>query len=523
MTRNKKTILALMGVVLFTALWLGASVAGSHLAESKLRTFAAHPDSQSGVRIVDLRHERGLLSSNGRFDLQFHDACQSTGAGDLTVQVEYHLDHLILPTSLLRFEWRLAFAGDNSQRAARLFGIATRLEGKGHLSLGGTASSNLALPELSVRNAGVLTQISPITGHVAIGRNSLALDWKSERIVARGNGKAFELRAIDFSLDLRNRTRGVGTFSFAIDGVATSEVSAEGFRFLVEAGERADRIDVKVSPTLRSMQLGGKTARDLALEIALKDIHTTSVETINRIAGETCMMKNMTVEEDRLVRQAVRTLLLNGLSVGISKIAGTIDSGRLDGEIMLTLDQVKDGDALDLARRFKASGRLAVKGKALSDDQKSMMTSLGLATESPDGLTASFDYANGLLKANGRAFDAGEVQRMLSSTERALNQLLATDARPGEMIPSVITEFRVWNRSPDDIVEIRLSAVNDPNWGADLLGDDILSPGNSFTVPSAATRGCTSDIRVVFASGTRDERRAIDLCTVRELSFGGSP
>jgi hypothetical protein len=429
MTPSRKKIIAFVGTVLVFAIWLGATIAGSVLAESKLKEWAAHSGKPSGLRIVNLQHDRGYFASSGRFDLQLHDGCGSDSSDDRSAQVEYRLDHRVLPTGLMRFEWRLAFTGGDGSRTTGGGGLGAPLEGKGRLSYGGTAYSSFALPDLAVREANALTQLSGFKGHAAIGSDTLGISGKAERMVARGNGKALELRQIDFSLDLRDRHRGVGTFSFGIDGIATRKGSAEGLRFVVDATEREDRIDVKVSPALRSVQMPGATARDLALEISLKDLHAESAGTIHRIAGDTCMLKNMTADEDRQVREALRALLLNGLSVGLSKISGTVASGQLDGELRIALDKGKEGEALELARRLKASGRLAVKGKALSDDQKSMIVALGFATESPEGLMASFDYADGFARVNGRAFDAGDVQRALSSMERTLEARLSTAQR----------------------------------------------------------------------------------------------
>ena len=49
---------------------------------------------------------------------------------------------------------------------------------------------------------------------------------------------------------------------------------------------------------------------------------------------------------------------------------------------------------------------------------------MGFATEGPGGLKAGFEYADGLLKANGRVFDAGPLQVALSGADRRLNAFL---------------------------------------------------------------------------------------------------
>jgi hypothetical protein len=42
--------------------------------------------------------------------------------------------------------------------------------------------------------------------------------------------------------------------------------------------------------------------------------------------------------------------------------------------------------------------------------------------------------------------------------------------------------LRVQNSSHFDIVELHLTGVNNPNWGPNLLGSDVLLPGESITL-----------------------------------------
>lgn len=522
MTGRRGVILAAVVAAALFAAWLGASVAGGYVAEAELREWAGRTGPQAGFRIANLRHERGTFTSSGSLDLQVRDACQDGPADGPAMRVDYRLDHLILPASLLRFDWRLAFAGSGKAGAARPLGIATELAGRGEVSFGGVASSSVSLPELSLSDAGILTRVSPVTGRFAIGRESLTLELQSERVVARGRGEALELRKLALSVDLRNRSRGTGALSLAVDGIATSEASAEGFRFLAEATERGDRTDVRVAPTLRALNVGGTSARDLALEIALKDLHSGSLETIQRIAGETCMTKNITVEEGRLLREAMRTLLASGFSVGIPRIGGAVGSGRLDGEVLLALDRGGSGDALDLAGRLRASGRLAVTGEAMSREQRNLLVALGLATESPEGLVAAFDYAGGLFKANGRVFDANEASQAIDAAERSIDAFLSAGLRPdaGNRIAAAPREVGLRNRSPEGIVDIRLAAAGDGNWGENLLADRFLAPGEEARIAPESARGCVYALRVVFASGEKDERAGVDLCATREVALG---
>jgi hypothetical protein len=69
-----------------------------------------------------------------------------------------------------------------------------------------------------------------------------------------------------------------------------------------------------------------------------------------------------------------------------------------------------------------------------------MAVGMGFATEVQGGLKAAFEYSDGLLKANGRAFDAGALQVALATADRRLNTFLGVsmpvrDAPNGAPVP----------------------------------------------------------------------------------------
>jgi hypothetical protein len=84
--------------------------------------------------------------------------------------------------------------------------------------------------------------------------------------------------------------------------------------------------------------------------------------------------------------------------------------------------------------------------------------------------------------------------------------------------------FNLVNRSGQPINEIYVSAVDQPNWGRDLLGSEILPNGRAFPVRIAPAAGCRQDVRVVYADGRPEERRGQDTCGITEMVFGaGAP
>ncbi|WP_426956389.1 hypothetical protein [Muricoccus radiodurans] len=83
--------------------------------------------------------------------------------------------------------------------------------------------------------------------------------------------------------------------------------------------------------------------------------------------------------------------------------------------------------------------------------------------------------------------------------------------------------FTLVNRSGQVINEIYASPVTESAWGTDRLGDATLPDGRSFAVRMRPGGGCHNDLRVVYADGRSEERRALDTCATREVVMGPAP
>lgn len=71
------------------------------------------------------------------------------------------------------------------------------------------------------------------------------------------------------------------------------------------------------------------------------------------------------------------------------------------------------------------------------------------------------------------------------------------------------------NRHLATVEQVFLSASNDPDWGPDRLGADVLEMGDDRTVTMRG--GCDADLRIVFANGGAEERRALDVCATPRI------
>jgi hypothetical protein len=82
--------------------------------------------------------------------------------------------------------------------------------------------------------------------------------------------------------------------------------------------------------------------------------------------------------------------------------------------------------------------------------------------------------------------------------------------------------FNLVNRSGQVIREIYVSPSEERYWGPDLLQTQVLPNGRSFAVRLPVSAGCRQDVRVVYADGRPEQRRAQDTCRISEMVFGAA-
>jgi len=78
--------------------------------------------------------------------------------------------------------------------------------------------------------------------------------------------------------------------------------------------------------------------------------------------------------------------------------------------------------------------------------------------------------------------------------------------------------FNLVNRTRKTIQVLRASPSSQSNWGDDRLGDAVVAPGGTFAIRLPAGE-CNYDIRVEYDDRSAEERRAVDLCSVANVTF----
>lgn len=88
--------------------------------------------------------------------------------------------------------------------------------------------------------------------------------------------------------------------------------------------------------------------------------------------------------------------------------------------------------------------------------------------------------------------------------------------------PAGNTTVVLWNRSGESIFRIYVSPQTSNKWGLDLLGSEVLSVGERFTLQPPASQGCVFDVRVEYKGGRTEQRERQDFCALTELVFTGA-
>ena len=410
-----------VGAVLF---WLGINAYLGKRAESRLHELITASEKSPSYRLSNLHHQRGLLASHGYADLVLIDECGTMSPPEwMSARVTYQLKHSVFPLALMNVEWSIEPLGKERETFEKLFAGQVKLEGRGKVGLTGDVQSDMNLPEIHWFNSGTRLTVSPSVGSVVVGKDTLKLDWHTGKIGMRGNGSALTMDGLGMQIDLTSAARGLGKVAFTIDKVGTSDFTAAGISVVTLMQEKADRIDIDITPGMTVLEASGKQFKNLVLDFGIHGLHGTSTEYLLNLVQTSCNFQNLTQQENDKLHANLRKLLFEGFSVGISRVAGTVDGADLDGKWLVILAKTQ-GEEFSLMPVLSSQGALTLTGKNIKQQQKNTLISLGFAKEVPNGVHVSYDYANGVLKLNGKVSNTALLDTMLHNMDQQIRGFL---------------------------------------------------------------------------------------------------
>ena len=429
MKTSTKWISAAALAVALVGGWITASAMSSHQVSLMLHTAATQGWPDANFKIRNLQHQSGWFSSHGELELAYVDKCNPLSGEDTTwLRVTYNMSHLLLPTSVMRFDWNLQPTGEAKALFEKIFQGTVALSGAGHMRLGQSFDTDLNLPALSVSSSGSHFEMTPTKGFVSFSGDGLSMDMASDKTNFRGHGQALEVQQINVSLDLDNRKFGTGTSSIRFGKISGSDLTVEGLKLTSKAQQYDGRYSMNLSYNLDKAAYQQYQMTDMAVSYAINGLHSDSVAKLIALSGVSCGFQNMTHEEDKQMRAALKTLLMQGLSTGLTTVTAKLKDGKVEGQLMLDLAR-NESDRLELNQHLKVKGSLQVEGQILSADQRKTILDVGFAKASPHGLVASLNYADRLLTVNDKDVNSPMVTMMLSELESKLNDWLNNTSR----------------------------------------------------------------------------------------------
>ncbi len=86
------------------------------------------------------------------------------------------------------------------------------------------------------------------------------------------------------------------------------------------------------------------------------------------------------------------------------------------------------------------------------------------------------------------------------------------------------TTVEIVNQTGVEIYSVFASSVNHPEWGEDLLGSDVLKPGEKITITFPAGYDCNVDIKVSADPDDEDSLTFddVDICEVSGITLKGN-
>lgn len=112
------------------------------------------------------------------------------------------------------------------------------------------------------------------------------------------------------------------------------------------------------------------------------------------------------------------------------------------------------------------------------------------------------------------------IAKILQSLMVATALALPLSVMTAKSVLAESLRFDITNETATNITKFYTNPTGIDDWGEDILGIDILRPGESGTITIRNSQNvCTYDIKAVFDNGEEVIKYKVDLCTVENYTF----
>lgn len=403
----KKAVVSLvvLGVVLLMA-WMAASAYGGYQAQLAIANLTNQPPDTTPFRFSDLKHEQGLLSSNGTVVLHYPDpnAEQQPRPDLFQMEVAYALDHQATFTRMLSFDWTATLIGEGAQNMQQTFGNNPPLTGAGSWDWQGLAQSSYVIPALKAEQEGEALDMSAITGNLKLQRAQFWFDLNMPSVQVTGEDGEFRLNNIALDLHAINRFTGQGRSEFRIEQINFPDGQATGFKVIGENDLANERVDISIKKSINRLTLAGTTVSDVALDLMLDGLYAPSVASLSAVMNVAGNLDNLTPIQQQMVQGALRDLFINGFTVGITDLSAATDKGSAAGQAIATIKPAANPSAefqFDAQTQLNVIAELNVTGQAVAPEITALGVMLGVLVPKENGFNGSLSLKQGKLIING--------------------------------------------------------------------------------------------------------------------------
>lgn len=223
---------------------------------------------------------------------------------------------------------------------------------------------------------------------------------------------------MSIDIDLSNRQLGLGTYIFGIDRGSSESSTFEGMKITKTSSLANDRFNLVIAQTIKQYSFDKIKLSDVDQEIAVLGLDKDSTLSISSILRDAKDVNKLTQEERIKMSKFLRDLFNKGFSLGIPRLVAKTDGGSLNGNVSLEVLKAEGADSASFssAQRLRAAGKVNLNGKgALDNAQQATVLMLGLAVKTPEGLQLSFEFSDGVIKANGKTYDVKDNLKFLDN------------------------------------------------------------------------------------------------------------
>lgn len=438
----------LLLIVAVAAGYSGLSYYAGMRAQQFLQTQAQLSPGTTAFTVEVLEHQRGIWQSNGKIRINLRSVGQTSRSGpqrlsaDRTLTVHYRIDHALSASHLARVQW----TAEPAQALARQFAIVSRstipISGEGELDWQSQFDSSVAMPAFESRIGNQVLTFSPMQGQLRFDPKRLGLLMHWSRVQSQPDAASLQLEDVVVRADLSTRGSAMGTSQLEIGrmrwrGIEASQLGFTGWMQPAEVasngrGPNSEQPyqDVFARAELHNLLIPGYQLQRLTVGMAMRGLDAVSLQTLQSLWSETAGLQIMTPEQNRRLRLAVRTLLLNGIYAQLNEIAAQSEFGEVVAQLQAELTPVSaddlsaSGQPVDFRKYLHSRGELQVLEQGISPT----LTTLGLLTGSliktEYGATASYDLTDGALTVNGKPVP---VQGLMQAINEFLNKFVMTE------------------------------------------------------------------------------------------------